>query len=153
MCEQERIFGRQRTSTVQAVCAWCVCVCVGSFKLYVSLAKEPYKRDYILEQEERVCCGVSCKHLRPLECFCQNDVFVFQNETTATHFSNLMQIATQLTVSATHYNTLQHTATHCNTLQHTLQHTATLSTGTHTIWKETRHCNTLHRTATHPTPW
>jgi len=43
---------------------------------------------------------------------------------------NLLVRAPESTLTATLYNTLQHTATHCNTLQHTLLHTAT-------------HCNIL----------
>jgi len=40
-----------------------------------------------------------------------------------------------VSITATHCNTLQHTATHCNTLQHTATHC--------------KHCNTLQHTASH----
>ena len=67
---------------------------------------------------------------------------------TATQKCNTLNI----TNSATHCNTLQHTAAHCNTLQHTATHCSTLQhTTTHcnTPQHTATHCNTLQHTATH----
>jgi len=73
---------------------------VGSLKLQVSFAKEPYKRDYVLQKRPII--------LRRL--------LIVATPYLQVHFNTRQHTATHYT--ATHCNTLQHTATHCNTLQH-----------------------------------
>jgi len=101
---------------------------VGSLKLYVSFAKEPYKRDYILQQRPVIVRSLLFVATPYVQCF----------------------KGIPLQHTATHCNILQHTATHCNRLHRTasllpkesLQHTAS-----HCITPTATHCNTLHRTA------
>ena len=76
---------------------------VGSLQTYVSFAKEPYKRDHILQK-------------RP--------VFLRSLLIIATPYHNNMRykpiwMNMNKWYTILHCNTLQHTATYCNTLQHT----------------------------------
>ena len=75
--------------------------CPSLHKIYISFAKEPCKRDDILQKRPKIFRSV---------------LFIaapYHN--MSTHCNTLQHIATH----STHCNTLQHTAIHCNTLQHT----------------------------------
>jgi len=117
---------------------------VGSLKLWVTFAKEPYKRDYILQKRPMIyfsiyVCDTAQSYLR------------FE---TATHCNTLQHTATHcdtLRHTTTHCDTLRHTATHCDTLQHTAAHCDTMRhTATHcdTLRHTAPHCGTLQHTAT-----
>jgi len=121
---------------------WCLLLCVsclvrdmgwlrlvGSTKLYVSFAKEPCKRDDILQKRPTIWSILLTAATR---------------ERSATHRITLpfpVSHCARLHHAATRCNTLQHAASLCNTLRHTephcniLQHSAT-------------YCNTLQHTAT-----
>ena len=100
---------------------------VGSLKLWVSFAKEPYKRKDILQKKPVI--------LRSLLIVATPYVKIFNGIENLRGYRNTVQ------KTATHYNALQHTARHCQTLQHSAthynarQHTAT-------------HFNTLQHSAT-----
>jgi len=79
---------------------------VGSLKLQVSFAKEPYERDHILQK-------------RP--------IIIRSLLIVATPYAyGPLDCSKTLQHTVTHCNTLQHTATHCNTLQHTATRTRLL---------------------------
>jgi len=92
---------------------------VGSIKLQVSFAKEPYKRDYIL-QKRPVLLSILMTVATPYR-----NVDTLQH--TSIHYNTLQQniltgvraVATCAPLFATRCNTLQQTATDCNRLQHT----------------------------------
>jgi len=94
---------------------------VGSLNLQVSFAKEPYKRDYILQKRPTI--------LRSLLIVATPYEWDMSPRATT-----LGKITLQHT--ATHCNTRHHTAPHCNTLQHTATHRNTLQ-------HSAAHCNTL----------
>ena len=72
---------------------------VGSLQLQVSFAKEPYKRDYIMQ--------------RPI---------ISRSLLLAVCGSQHWFLCEILAHESMCYNTLRHTATHCNTLRHTATH-------------------------------
>jgi len=107
---------------------------VGSIKLYVSFAKEPYKRDDIL-QKRPIILSILLTVATPYE-LCLNLICVatpFISDTCSSWFMNTLHH------TATHCNTLQHTATHCNTLQYSAcSKVKTSKTGVrHTFFGET----------------
>jgi len=112
---------------------------VGSIKLQVSFAKEPYKRDYILQKRPiilSILLTVSTPYL------CCDEILCNTLQHTVTPCNTLLygvDVEDKCHLTRTHCNTLQHTATHCNTLQHTATHCNTLQ---HTA----THCNTLQHT-------
>ena len=87
-------------------------------KLLVSFAKEPYKRDDILQKRPALpymcTCMVCCLSSRIVMWVCCIYIHII-------HVHEHMTCHT-LQHTATHCNTLQHTTTHCNTLQHTATH-------------------------------
>ena len=110
--------------------------------MQVSFAKEPYKRDDILQKRPVI--------LRSLLIVATPYVSVDQR-----------QAALPALHTATHCNKLQHTATHCNTLQHSATHYVpamclSISTKQHfqhyTRQHTATHCNTLQHSAAHYAP-
>jgi len=131
---------------------------VGSIQLQVSFAKEPYKREYILQKRSVIlrdhfkwsllgaakwvaCALVGSIQLQvsfakepyKREYILQKRPEQEQMRLTGVRADSRGTPTRQC--NSTCCSTLQHTATHCNTLS-TLQHTAA-------------HCNTLQHTATH----
>jgi len=104
---------------------------VGSLKLYVSFAKEPYKKDYILQKRPiifRSLLIVATPYIftyshafsRPLSCI---HAILLARSRVHTHTVCAYQFRDrQGPRASTLCNTLLHTATHCSTLQHTATH-------------------------------
>jgi len=78
---------------------------VGSLKYEVVFAKEPYKRDDILQKRRTIF----------------RSLLIVATPYTVPHCNTYMLCYHRIYATHTrpHCNTLQHTATHCNTLQHT----------------------------------
>jgi len=113
---------------------------VGSLKLQVSFAKEPYKRDYVL-QKRPIIFKASTHRSHPIPCTCaQVHTSIYEvlfsvylcavymcihvaGTCYMTRHTALRDVDAQY---ITYCNTLHHTATHCNKLQHTATHCTSL---------------------------
>jgi len=118
---------------------------VGSLKLYVSFAKEPYKWDDILQKKPMIFKEPTnrshpivdlyfCIHMCVCMCVHVNanvNVNASGSQMTVTHCNTLH--------TATHCNTLQHIATHCSTLQKHCQSATLMPVCQMTV----THCNTM----------
>ena len=94
-----------------------------SEKLYVSFAKEPYKRTSDFRSH---LASTFLLYKISFEMTSENQKEKLYLSRRRMRLHDLL-----LPHTATHYNTQQHTTTHCNTLQHA-----------------TTHCNTLQHTVT-----
>jgi len=147
---------------------------VGSLKIQVSFAKEPYKRDDILQKRliiSRSLLIVATPYAYTYMYVCEASVYVMRMTHPhvrpyayciymRTHCRTLQHTATYHIYVRTHSNTLQHAATRRNTQEpstctsrciHMRIRCNTLQlSGTYHVYMKT-HCNTLQHTATRMT--
>ena len=118
---------------------------VGLIKFKVFFAKEPYKRDDILQKRPRILRSLLIVAPHSVVCIFNRVVSCVYFYTLHTAGRDTAQVQKMfrtcisqdtLQHTATHCNTLQHTATHCNTLQHT-------ATNSDTLRHTATHCDTL----------